>query len=61
LRQVVDRWRIRGRYLRVVDGVCRAIFDQEGEEGEDAVDEEGHDEGVNEKEDGETATHVCGV
>lgn len=44
-----------------MDGVCRAIFNQEREEGEDAVDEKGHDEGVNKKEDGDTATHVCGV
>lgn len=61
MRQVVDRWRIWGRYLRAVDGVCRAIFDQEGEEGEDAVDEKGHDEGVDEEKNGETATHVCDV
>ncbi len=44
-----------------MNGVGQAIFDQEREEGEDAVDEKGHDEGVNEKEDSETATHVCGV
>lgn len=57
--QVVDGRRIRSRYLKTVDSVRRAIFDQEREESENAMNEEGDDEDVDEDEDGEAATHVC--
>ena len=36
----VDQWRIGGRYFGRVYGVCRAIFDEKGEECEDGADQE---------------------
>lgn len=59
LGQIVDQRGIGGGDLRAVDGVGGAIFNQEGEEGEDAADEEGDDEEVDGEEDGETTTHDC--
>ena len=43
-----------------MDGVGGAVFDQEGEEGEDAMDEEGDNEDVDDDKDGDTTTHSCG-
>ena len=60
LRQAVNQWRIGGRYLCAVNGVCGAVFDQQREESEDAVHEKGDDEGVYKEKDGETATHGLG-
>lgn len=40
--------------------VCRAVFDKESKEGEDAVDKEGDDESVDKEEDGKPPTHDCG-
>lgn len=36
---VVNSWRIRGRDLGTVNGVGRAVFDEEGQESEDGADE----------------------
>ena len=54
---VVDEGRIGSGNFRAVNGVGRAIFDQEGEEGEDTANEEGNDQEVDGEEDGETTTH----
>jgi len=43
-----------------VDGVGRGIFDEEGQEGRDGVQEEGEQEDVDEEEDEEASTHDCG-
>ena len=59
LRHSVDQRGIRRRDFGAVDGVGGAIFNEEGEEGEDAADEEGDDEEVDGEEDGETTTHGC--
>lgn len=48
---------VRGRDVRAADGVCRGIFEEEGEEGEDRADEEGDDDEVDEQEDEDTASH----
>ena len=41
-----------------MDRIVGAIFDQEGQEGEDAADEEGDDQEVDNEEDDEAATHA---
>ena len=57
--QIVDGGRVWRRYLKTVDGVGRAIFDQKCEKGEDAMNKPGDNEGVDDDEDGKAATHVC--
>ena len=45
-----------------MDSIGGAIFDEEGQEGEDTVNEEGDDQGIDENEDGNATTHggrVC--
>ena len=42
LRPVVDAWGIWGRDVGAVDGVGGAVFDEEGEEGEDGANEDGY-------------------
>lgn len=59
LRHSVDQRGVRSGDFGAVDGVGGAIFNEEGEEGEDAADEEGDDEEVDGEEDGETTTHGC--
>lgn len=38
LRTAIDQGRVGGRYFGRVYGVCRTIFDEKGEEGEDGAD-----------------------
>lgn len=57
LRHVVDQGGIRSGDLGAVDCTSRTIFDEQAEKGEDASYEKGHDEKVDDEEDGETATH----
>lgn len=58
-REVIDQGGLGGRNFGTVDGICGAILDQEGEKGEDAANEKGNDEGVDDEKNGESATHVC--
>lgn len=60
LRHVVDQGRIWGGNLGTVDCVRRTIFNQEGEEGVDAVDQEDYDDTCDGEEDGEAAPHGGG-
>ncbi len=57
LGHIIDQGRVRGGDLGAVDGIGRAIFDEEGEQGEDAAHEEGNDQDINDEEDGEASTH----
>lgn len=57
---VVDQGRVGSGNLGAVDGICRAIFYEESEKSEDAVDEEDNDEAVDYEENGEAATHGYG-
>lgn len=59
LRSLLDEWGIRRWYLGRMDRVGCAIFDEEGEEGEDGADEEDDYYEVEEEEYYETAAHVC--
>ena len=43
-----------------MDGVGRANFYEQSEEGEDAADEECNDEGIDDEEDGEASPHSSG-
>lgn len=54
----VDQGRVRGGKLGAVDGIVGAIFDQERQEGEDAADEEGDYQEVDDEEENEAATHA---
>ena len=54
---IVDQRRVRGGDFGTVDCVCRAIFNQESQEGVDAVDEEDYDDTSDGKEDGEATPH----
>lgn len=41
--------------------VCRSIFEEEGQEGKDGVNEEGEDESVDYKENDESTAHYEGL
>lgn len=58
LGHVVDQGRIRSWDLSAVYCVCRAIFDEEGEEVGDAMEKEDDDKGDGDEKDGEPSTHV---
>lgn len=57
LGHIVDEGRIWSRDLCAVDSICGAIFDEEGEESVDAVDEENDDDSGDDEEDGKAAAH----
>ncbi len=57
----LDQARIWRREIGAMDGVCRSIFDEEGEEGEYAAHEESDDDAVNEDEDEDTTPHLEGT
>ena len=56
---VLDERGIGSRYFGGMNSVGGAIFNEEGEEGEDGTEQEDDNNGVDDEEDGEAATH-CG-
>ena len=59
LRHVVNQWRVRGGYFSAMYGVRGAIFDQERQESEYAVDEKGDYKGVDDEKNCKSTAHGC--
>lgn len=57
LRQIVYQGRIGCGDFGAVDGVGGAVFDEEGEKGEDAADQEGDYQSIDDEEHREAPTH----
>ena len=60
LRPVFNQWAVGCRDLGAVNGIGRAIFDEEGKESVDRAEQEDDDDGVYDQEYDETATHCIG-
>lgn len=57
----LDQTGIGGWEVGAVDGVCRGIFDEKGEESEYTAHEESNDDAVDEDEDEDTTPHLEGT